>query len=78
MGTLDDLTDDELETVVRSSMSTWFGSKDVAQWKHIQTYRIPFAQPSQVFTSAISTNYMLKTKTSLFFVETAVAAGYSV
>ena len=28
-------------------LSEWFGAEEVARWRHLCTYRIPFAQPNQ-------------------------------
>ena len=44
-----DMNDDELEWKVRSELRVWFGADEVTEqkWKHLKTYRIPFAQPSQ-------------------------------
>jgi hypothetical protein len=48
VGTHDSLSDSELEAAVRKHLSDWFGASEVAGWKHIRTYRIPYAQPNQV------------------------------
>ena len=46
-----EMTDEELETTVRRELEAWFG-KDakpaVSEWRHLKTYRIPFAQPNQI------------------------------
>jgi hypothetical protein len=47
IGTLPELSDQALEENVRSELGAWFGSSDVASWRHLRTYRIPFAQPGQ-------------------------------
>jgi len=36
-----------LEALVRRQLSEWFGARQVAGWKHLRTYRIPFAQCAQ-------------------------------
>ncbi|KXZ45256.1 hypothetical protein GPECTOR_56g352 [Gonium pectorale] len=47
VGTFDQLSDGELEAAVRKQLGGWFGAGQVAAWRHLRTYRIPFAQPSQ-------------------------------
>ena len=42
------MSDVELEDAVRSQLGGWFGADEVAAWKLIKVYRIPFAQPDQV------------------------------
>jgi hypothetical protein len=39
-------TDAALEGAVRAQLGRWFGA-GVARWRHLRTYRIPFAQPEQ-------------------------------
>jgi hypothetical protein len=48
IGTRDDLSDAELEAGARREAAEWFGADQVATWRHLRTYRIPFAQPNQV------------------------------
>ena len=48
IGTFDDLSDDELQARVLKDLTQWFGASEVNTWSHLRTYRIPFAQPSQV------------------------------
>ena len=36
-----------LEAKVREQLGDWFGPKEVAGWRHLRTYRIPFAQFDQ-------------------------------
>jgi hypothetical protein len=54
-----DMTDEELEAAVRGELETWFGgsatggagasgAQPVSEWRHLRTYRIPFAQPNQI------------------------------
>jgi phytoene dehydrogenase-like protein len=45
---LDQSTEDgsNLENQVRDQLGEWFGNV-VAQWRHLRTYRIPFALPNQ-------------------------------
>jgi len=38
--------DAALEAAVRAQLTRWFGP-GVARWRHLRTYRIPFAQPEQ-------------------------------
>ena len=38
--------DDAIERQVRQQLVTWFGSP-AAQWRHLRTYRIPYALPEQ-------------------------------
>uniref|UniRef100_A0A7S0BT17 Amine oxidase domain-containing protein n=1 Tax=Rhodosorus marinus TaxID=101924 RepID=A0A7S0BT17_9RHOD len=40
-------SDAELERLVKSHMSEWWGSNYVNQWTHLKTYKIPFSQPAQ-------------------------------
>ncbi|CAN0391727.1 unnamed protein product [Pylaiella littoralis] len=58
-----DCSDSELEVKVRSQLTEWFDTQngggaevksglptrgaDVAKWKHLRTYRVPYAQPAQ-------------------------------
>ena len=48
VGTYDELSDAQLEAQARQQLAGWFGASEVATWQHLRTYRIPFAQPSQV------------------------------
>lgn len=48
IGTRDELSDAELEATVRREAAEWFGADSVSSWRHLRTYRIPFAQPNQV------------------------------
>lgn len=47
LGTLPDVSDEQLQETVKKELSEWFGAGEVATWRHLQTYRIPFAQPNQ-------------------------------
>lgn len=47
IGTKEDLTDDELVSAALDQARDWFGEDAVKKWKHLRTYRIPFAQPNQ-------------------------------
>ncbi|GAB4818232.1 hypothetical protein N2152v2_005278 [Parachlorella kessleri] len=47
IGTHDELSDGDLEAAVRREAGEWFGAAEVAAWRHLRTYRIPFAQPNQ-------------------------------
>lgn len=38
---------DELERRVRRQLGGWFGAAEVERWRHLETYRIPHAQPAQ-------------------------------
>jgi protoporphyrinogen oxidase len=40
------LDDAALEAAVRGQMAKWFGAA-ARRWRHLRTYRIPFAQPEQ-------------------------------
>jgi phytoene dehydrogenase-like protein len=42
-----DLDDDELVARTRAEMAPWFPGKDLAQLRHLATYRIPYAQFKQ-------------------------------
>lgn len=48
IGTLDDLSEQQLVDTVKAELGGWFGADEVAGWQHLKTYRIPFAQPNQV------------------------------
>ena len=48
IGTHEELSDADLEAAVRREAGEWIGAADVAGWRHLRTYRIPFAQPNQV------------------------------
>jgi phytoene dehydrogenase-like protein len=39
--------DEPLEREVRQQMRQWFGTETVANWRHLRTYRIPWAQFDQ-------------------------------
>eukprot|EP01025_Chloroclados_australasicus_P025582 TRINITY_DN25512_c1_g2_i2.p1 TRINITY_DN25512_c1_g2~~TRINITY_DN25512_c1_g2_i2.p1 ORF type:complete len:496 (-),score=26.91 TRINITY_DN25512_c1_g2_i2:280-1713(-) len=47
VGIHSELSDDELEAKTREQMTIWFGKDQVDNWKHLRTYRIPYAQPCQ-------------------------------
>ncbi|KAL3700398.1 hypothetical protein R1sor_018420 [Riccia sorocarpa] len=47
IGTHNEKSDADLEAIVRDEMSDWFSRSFVESWKHLRTYRIPFAQPNQ-------------------------------
>jgi predicted NAD/FAD-dependent oxidoreductase len=47
IGTHPELDDAALEAAARAELSEWFGPAAVAGWRHLRTYRIPFAQPNQ-------------------------------
>ncbi|KAG6543227.1 hypothetical protein Mapa_015478 [Marchantia paleacea] len=47
IGTHEGTPDVDLEASVRNELSEWFGKEFVDSWKHLRTYRIPFAQPDQ-------------------------------
>jgi phytoene dehydrogenase-like protein len=42
-----DAADESLERDVRQQMRGWFGTETVAAWRHLRTYRVPWAQFSQ-------------------------------
>ena len=48
IGTHPELSDAELEAGFRAELAEWFGGQEVDTWRHLRTYRIPFAQPNQV------------------------------
>lgn len=48
IGTLEQLPEEQLVAQVKRELGAWFGDAEVAGWRHLKTYRIPFAQPSQV------------------------------
>ncbi|KAL6748117.1 oxidoreductase-like protein [Haematococcus lacustris] len=47
VGTFPELSDAELEARVREQLAGWWGAGEVAAWRHLRTYRIPYAQPNQ-------------------------------
>lgn len=47
VGTCDELNDAELQSRVLSELSSWFGGEVLTTWRHLKTYRIPYAQPNQ-------------------------------
>ena len=47
IGTRPDLDDAALEAGVRRELASWFGEAQVGRWRHLRTYRIPYAQPPQ-------------------------------
>ncbi|GAQ89034.1 Amine oxidase family protein [Klebsormidium nitens] len=46
VGAYPDRSDADLQTAVEAELRDWFG-KETATWRHLKTYRIPFAQPNQ-------------------------------
>ena len=70
VGTHPELDDATLESTVHQQMGEWFGPFDVASWKLLKIFRIPYAQPDQVldqhhslfshFSPAVST-YQFRT-----------------
>jgi hypothetical protein len=63
VGTLDDLSDEQLTERVKAELAGWFGSGAVASWRHLRTYRIPFAQPNQVGAADSFANQLLGVET---------------
>lgn len=47
IGTQEQMDDAQLEAAVRRELGAWFGADAVSSWRHLRTYRIPFAQPCQ-------------------------------
>jgi phytoene dehydrogenase-like protein len=47
VGTCDEMNDAELQSRVLSELSSWFGGEVLTTWRHLKTYRIPYAQPNQ-------------------------------
>jgi phytoene dehydrogenase-like protein len=60
------VSDQELETVVRSELATWFGHDVHHQWRHLRTYRISYALPQQYPPSQVSTDYPVRIRPGLF------------
>ena len=48
IGTQSQMSEAELAEAVRQELGGWFGVDQVASWKLLRSYRIPFAQPNQV------------------------------
>lgn len=44
--------DAALERAAREQLSSWFGAEQVSRWRHLRTYRVPYAQPPQRPSSA--------------------------
>lgn len=47
VGTRPDMSDEQLTSAVVQQLRGWWGGQ-VDGWRHLRTYRIPFAQPNQV------------------------------
>ncbi|GAB2284762.1 hypothetical protein Dimus_019216 [Dionaea muscipula] len=47
IGLFDAVSDLDLRALVIEELSSWFGAPMVRSWRHLRTYRIPFAQPNQ-------------------------------
>ncbi|KAL5982046.1 hypothetical protein ACLOJK_016115 [Asimina triloba] len=47
IGSRGEMPDEELTRAVVEELAGWFGMDVVGRWKHLRTYRIPFAQPNQ-------------------------------
>lgn len=47
LSTLPQLSEDELQARVLSELGEWFGASEISSWRHLKTYRIPYAQPNQ-------------------------------
>eukprot|EP00898_Chlorokybus_atmophyticus_P003965 jgi/Chlat1/456/Chrsp103S00974 len=47
VGTYPSKSDQELQDTVLAEVAAWFGESEVSTWRHLCTYRIPFAQPNQ-------------------------------
>jgi hypothetical protein len=47
VGTYSDRSDEDLQAAVETELRDWFG-KETATWRHLKTYRIPFAQVSML------------------------------
>jgi hypothetical protein len=45
--------DAALADAVRAELGAWFGADAVASWRHLRSYVIPFAQPSQGVPSVL-------------------------
>lgn len=54
IGTQPDMSDAELGEACKAEMAEWFGADQVACWELLRVYRIPFAQPNQVYKSSCS------------------------
>lgn len=48
IGTQSAMSEAELAEALRRELGSWFGTDQVAAWKLLRSYRIPFAQPNQV------------------------------
>jgi phytoene dehydrogenase-like protein len=50
-----DVDDATLEAAVRAELGGWFGRECVSEWRHLRTYRVPYAQPAQTGASGTFT-----------------------
>lgn len=73
-GTHPELSEAELEAQVRAHLSQWWGAAEVDAWKHLRTYRIPFAQPNQASHARTPSNTHTRTPTC---VEATSALGHA-
>ena len=48
IGTQSHMSDAQLAEKCKEEMAEWFGADEVASWKLLRVYRIPYAQPNQV------------------------------
>jgi protoporphyrinogen oxidase len=47
LGVLTNMSDEELQKQVLTELGEWFSASNVSSWRHLKTYRIPYAQPNQ-------------------------------
>lgn len=59
-------SDQELETAVRSHLATWFGHDVHYHWRHLRTYRIPYALPQQYPPSHVGVAHPARLRPGLF------------
>ena len=47
LGTFPEVSDEDLQSRVLSELAGWFSQQEISSWRHLKTYRIPYAQPNQ-------------------------------
>lgn len=67
VGTYPDLDDAQLEQRVREHLCSWWGTQEVAKWQLLRIYRIPFAQPNQVWECSVTEATSVRVRGLLFW-----------
>ena len=71
---------EDLETQVRVQLGEWFGASPVKRWRHLRTYQIPAAVPTQptVETKPVQVSpgvYLCGDHCGVASINTALASG---